>query len=154
SLISPSGPTSRTPMFVMYGTFQTPFSPRTRPRLTVPSASRGGGSGGALGPPRPPPVGALGACAPRDAATTHDNPAAAVARSRRPGNPFRTPNLLEVYGVVCWLDAANRRWPVDAIVTALALPTLLPSFALLPSTVTLSPTFIELPLQPWRLRHF
>src|SRR6185295_17557199 len=51
--IDPSGPTTRSPMLVMYGTFQTPCSPGTRPRFGVPSASRGVGSGAPSGAPRP-----------------------------------------------------------------------------------------------------
>ena len=51
------------------------------------------------------------------------------------------------------LDAANSRVPVDSV-TERALPMLLPSFAALPSTVTMSPIFIELRVQPWRMRPF
>src|SRR5688572_24468876 len=40
-------------MLVMYGTLHVPFSPGTRPKFTVPSASRGVGRAGA-GAPRPP----------------------------------------------------------------------------------------------------
>src|SRR5688572_19856920 len=45
-------------MLVIYGTLHVPFSPGTRPKLTVPSASRGVGGAGACAPrppARPPP---------------------------------------------------------------------------------------------------
>ena len=99
---------------------------------------------GPPGPPRPPPVG-VQAPARRDAATTTQP--SRPSPHRRPANPFPTLTLLEAYGVMCWLDAANSRLPVS-IVTVRALPMLLPSFARLPSTVTMSPTFIVLRVQP------
>src|SRR5947207_1329385 len=52
--VVPSASTTRSPMLVMYGTLHTPFSPGTRPRFGVPSASRGVGSGGPDGPRAPP----------------------------------------------------------------------------------------------------
>src|ERR1041385_8139931 len=50
-----------------------------------------------------------------------------------------------------WLDAANRRLPVLASTTARALPYGDPSRARLPSTVTVSPIFSVLRVQPLRI---
>src|SRR3989442_11409578 len=86
--VVPSGPTMRSPMLVMYGTFQTPCSPGTRPRLGVPSARRGVGSGGATGPPRPR------SCAPTPKNAV--NGIAMIALSSAPRSRFRTLNSASV----------------------------------------------------------
>src|SRR5947209_6042157 len=80
--VVPSASTMRSPMLVMYGTFQTPFSPATRPRLGVPSARRGVGSDGPAGPPRPR------SCAP--APMNAVKKIAASALSSAPRSRFRT----------------------------------------------------------------
>src|SRR5512134_126021 len=91
-------------MFVMYGTFHVPFSPGTRPKLTVPSASRGVGSCGPRPRPPPPcrapPLGA-GACAAPGCAcccastqTVEANTAAAAAHTSAARTLLVTEELL------------------------------------------------------------
>src|SRR6266496_2780354 len=52
------------------------------------------------------------------------------------------------YGVSSWLEAAKSRLPVAVINTVFVFAWLLPSRARVPSTVTVSPTFMELRVQP------
>lgn len=54
------------------------------------------------------------------------------------------------YGFVVWLEPANSLRPVLINTIDLALPSKLPSFARVPSTVTSSPIFTELGVHPAR----
>src|ERR1041385_2446515 len=54
------------------------------------------------------------------------------------------------YGFVVWLEPANSLLPVLARIIVRALPRFVPSFARVPSTVTASPIFTELGVQPLR----
>ena len=54
------------------------------------------------------------------------------------------------YGFVVWLEPANSLRPVLISTIDRALPSKLPSFARVPSTVTSSPMFTELGVQPAR----
>src|SRR5688572_18031191 len=58
------------------------------------------------------------------------------------------------YGVTPWLEPANRRLPLAASTTVLALPVGVPSLAIAPSTITTSPIFIVSRRQPLRIRMF
>src|SRR5690349_4461779 len=172
------------PMLVMYGVFHVPFSPGTRPKFTVPSASFGVGSAGPACRPRPRPPCAAGAppsCAATDwpdcaiqTVPRNTNTAAALmsavrmlflkggtsekGRTGRPALTYRADQTVRrstsAYGVVPWLDAAKSRCPVAASVTERALPVGLPSLAMLPSTVTVSPIFMVFRVHPWRIRPF
>src|SRR5215831_15666799 len=58
------------------------------------------------------------------------------------------------YGFVVWLEPANSLCPVLINTIDRALPSKLPSFARVPSTVTASPIFTELGVQPARKSAF
>src|SRR5262245_39824429 len=82
----------RSAMLVMYWTSQTPFSPGTRPRFGVPSASRGVGSDGASLPRRP--------CAPNAtcSATAMNTAMVRADETRRPRRAPGTTDLLAKLG--------------------------------------------------------